>query len=170
VFINWLLRKDRKWSPFEAKCMTCGKIRAISLRRVRMALIEWDETFSVKVAGIDKQHQKLVSMTNELHDAMKQGKGKSIMSNIIIELINYTKTHFQTEEKYFEEFGYPEKDSHKKEHSDFVNKVKEFKNDFDNGKLGLSIEIMSFLSNWLRNHIKGTDKKYSKFFNEKGLK
>jgi hemerythrin len=135
-----------------------------------MALIQWNDTFSVKVAEIDQQHQKLVSMINELNDAMKQGKGKDALSKIINGLVSYTVTHFNTEEKYFARFGYPETDSHKKEHAAFVKKVSEFKDGFEKGKISLSIEVMNFLSDWLKNHINGTDKKYSQFFNEKGLK
>ena len=85
-------------------------------------------------------------------------------------LISYTATHFKTEEKYFDQFGYPETDSHKKEHAAFVKKVTDFKDGFEKGKLGLSVEILNFLSDWLKNHIKKTDMKYSQFFNEKGLK
>lgn len=135
-----------------------------------MALIQWDVSFSVKVAEIDQQHQKLVSMINELNDAMKQGKGKDVLGKIVNGLISYTATHFNTEEKYFDRFGYPETDSHKKEHAAFVKKVSEFKDGFEKGKLGLSIELMNFLSDWLKNHIKVMDMKYSQFFNEKGLK
>ena len=135
-----------------------------------MALIKWDDSFSVKVAEIDRQHQKLISMINELNDAMKQGKGKDILGKIVNGLISYTATHFKTEENYFERFGYPDADQHKKEHIAFVQKVSDFKNGFEKGKLSLSIEVMNFLSDWLQNHIKGTDKKYSQFFNGKGLK
>jgi len=135
-----------------------------------MAMIQWNDSFSVKVAEIDQQHKKLVAMINELHDAMKQGKGKNVLGKIINGLISYTATHFKTEEKYFDRFGYPEKDSHKKEHVAFVKKVSEFKDGFEKGKLSLTLEVMNFLSDWLKNHIMGTDKKYSQFFNEKGLK
>lgn len=135
-----------------------------------MALIQWNDSFSVKVAEIDRQHQKLVSMINDLSDAMKQGKGKDVLGNIISGLVSYTATHFKTEEKYFDQFGYPETDSHKKEHAAFVKKVTDFKDGFEKGKLGLSIKVMNFLSDWLKNHIKKTDMKYSQFFNEKGLK
>ena len=135
-----------------------------------MALIKWDDSFSVKVAEIDRQHQKLISMINELNDAMKQGKGKDILGKIVNGLISYTATHFKTEENYFERFGYPDANQHKKEHIAFVQKVSDFKNGFEKGKLSLSIEVMNFLSDWLQNHIKGTDKKYSQFFNGKGLK
>lgn len=135
-----------------------------------MALIQWDGSFSVKVAEIDQQHQKLMSMINELNDAMRQGKGKDVLGKIVNGLFSYTVTHFSMEEKYFDRFGYPETDSHKKEHVAFVKKVSEFKDGVEKGKLGLSIEVMNFLSDWLKNHIKLTDMKYSQFFNEKGLK
>ncbi len=135
-----------------------------------MDLINWSDSLSVNVAEIDQQHQKLVAMINELNDAMRQGKGKEALKHIVSGLISYTGTHFKTEEQYFDRFGYPDADSHKKNHADFVQKVMEFNNGFEKGKFGLTLEIMNFLSNWLQTHIKGTDKKYSKFFNDNGLK
>lgn len=135
-----------------------------------MAFIEWNESLSVNVAVIDGQHQKLIAMINELHEAMSQGKGRTVLGRIVSGLVSYTESHFRTEEKYFDIYGYPEALSHKKEHADFVAKVSEFKDGVEQGKIALSIEIMNFLSDWLRNHIKGVDKKYLSFFNEKGLR
>jgi hemerythrin len=134
-----------------------------------MALIQWASVFSVNVAEIDKQHQKLIALINNLNDAMKQGKGKESLAEIIDELSNYAANHFAFEEKYFDKFGYPAATSHKLEHANFVKKVSEFKNGFDSGRLALTIEVMTFLKDWLQNHIQGIDKKYSSFFNEKGL-
>ena len=125
---------------------------------------------NVSVGGIDKQHKKLVDMINDLYDAMKIGKGKESVGKILNGLIAYTATHFMLEEKYFDKFGYPDKANHKKEHAAFVKRVNEFKTGFEAGKVTLTIEIMNFLSEWLVKHIKVTDKNYSKFFNEKGLK
>ena len=135
-----------------------------------MALIKWNENLSVGVAEFDKQHQKLVSVINELNDAMKQGKGKDVLGKILNSLISYTATHFKTEEKYFALYRYPETASHKKEHVAFVQKISDFKDDFEKGKLSLTIELMNFLGDWLKKHIKGTDQKYTKYLNEKGLK
>ncbi len=135
-----------------------------------MSLIKWDDSYSVKVTEIDQQHQKLVSMINELHDAMRQGRGKDVLGKLINGLISYTAIHFKTEEKYFDQFGYPETDSHKKEHAAFVQKISEFKDGFEKGQQSLSIDVMNFLMDWLLKHIKGVDIQYSQFFNEKGLK
>lgn len=135
-----------------------------------MALITWNDSFSVSVAEIDQQHKQLVNLLNELNDAMRQGKGKDVLGKIISGLISYTATHFRTEERYFAQFNYPDTAKHKQEHAAFVEKVTAFKNGFDSGKLSLSIEVMSFLSDWLNSHIKGSDMKYSKFLNDKGVK
>jgi hemerythrin len=135
-----------------------------------MALIKWNDNLSVNVTEMDKQHQKLIVMINELNDAMRQGKGKEALGKIVNGLISYVGTHFKTEEKYFDQFAYPEANNHKKEHLAFAAKVSQFKDGFAQGKIGLSLEVMNFLSDWLRSHIKGVDKKYGPFFNEKGLK
>jgi hemerythrin len=135
-----------------------------------MALINWNDNLSVDVAEIDQQHKKLIAMINELNDAMKAGKGREVLAKIVNGLVSYTTTHFKAEEKYFAQFGYPDTESHKKEHAAFIQKVSEFKAGLEKDKLSVTIEVMSFLSNWLKSHIMGTDKKYSQFFHEKGLK
>ncbi len=135
-----------------------------------MALITWNDTLSVNVAEIDRQHRNLIAIINELNDAMRLGKGKDVLGKIVNSLISYTATHFKTEENYFAQFGYPDTEDHKKEHAAFVQKVLSFKEGFEKRELSLTIDVMSFLSDWLKNHIMGTDKKYARFFNEMGLK
>ncbi|MGK9367336.1 bacteriohemerythrin [Melioribacter sp. Ez-97] len=134
-----------------------------------MSLINWNDTYSVRVKVLDSQHKKLVDTINLLYDAMKQGKSNEVLAKIIYDLIGYTKTHFKSEEDLFEKYNYPNKLSHKKEHDDFVNSVGKFYEDFQNNRAGLSLEIMNFLTNWLTKHIKGSDKAYSKFINEQGI-
>ncbi len=48
----------------------------------------------------------------------------------------------------------------------FMDKVKQFKNDLQLGKLQLKFDIFSFLKNWLMNHIVASDKQYTKYFKE----
>lgn len=135
-----------------------------------MALINWDESLSVNVEEIDLQHKGLIAMINELNDAMRTGKGKEVTGKTVNNLIKYTVTHFKTEEDLFAKFNYPDAEKHKKEHAAFVKKVLEFKDGLEKGKLTLTMEVMSFLSDWLTRHIMGTDKKYTEFLNDKGVK
>ena len=134
-----------------------------------MALITWNDGYSVKVKQFDDQHKVLIKMINDLHDAMKERKTKETLEKIVEGLLDYTGTHFSAEEKEFDRLGYPETAAHKLEHKNFVDKVSQFGKDFDSGKVMLSIDIINFLRDWLIKHINGTDKKYSEFLNSKGV-
>jgi hemerythrin len=133
-----------------------------------MAFMKWEDAFSVGIATIDKQHMKLIDMINTLYDHMKAGKSGEVIEELLSSLIDYTKVHFATEEKLFERYGYPQAAAHKKEHDDFVGTVAKFNQDYLDKKAGLSIQVLNFLTKWLRDHILITDKAYGPFLTEKG--
>jgi hemerythrin len=131
--------------------------------------MDWTDELSVSVTEIDDQHKKLIELINRLHDAMKAGQGKEVLESTLQELAAYTVYHFQAEEQYMEEFKYPRYSSHKVEHDAFVKKVTDLQKDFAEGRLGLTLDLMKFLKDWVNNHIKATDKQYSALFNKSGL-
>ena len=134
-----------------------------------MPIIDWNEKLSVNIKDIDTQHQKLISMINQLHDAMKGGKGKEILNQIITQMADYTQQHFLAEEQLFIKHEYPETSRHTREHNAFIEKVATFQRDLNSGHITLSLDVMTFLKDWLVKHIEGTDKKYSPFLNAKGV-
>jgi hemerythrin len=88
---------------------------------------------------------------------------------VLDELIRYTETHFQTEERLMQTHRYPGIESHKLEHHMLVKKVADFQKEFDSGRTSVSIEVMNFLRDWLNGHILGTDKQYIHHFESKGV-
>jgi hemerythrin len=143
---------------------------AIKIGGAAMAIITWNNTLSVGIKQIDEQHQLIVKLINNLNEAMKDGKGKDVLGRILKGLADYTISHFKVEEDYFDRFSYPDRLAHKKAHSEFVTKVDNFKKSLENGQLALSVQVMTFLSDWLFQHIQGVDRKYSNFFAAQGLK
>ncbi len=135
-----------------------------------MAMIEWNESLSVNVAEIDRQHRQLIDMVNDLNAAMLEGKGRDVLGLILKGLVDYAGTHFHTEERYFLRFGYPEAGAHQKAHAEFVAKVSDFQKGLAADRAGLSVDVLLFLSDWWRQHILVVDKKYGPFFNAKGLR
>jgi hemerythrin len=135
-----------------------------------MALLAWDPSYSVNVELIDKQHQMLVQMINDLYDAMMAGKDKDLLGRLINRLHTYAAMHFAREEDFFNQFEYPETATHAKEHKDFEKRVSNFEDQFKAGRQSLSREIITFLSDWLVKHIKGSDKRYGPYLNERGVK
>ncbi|MDA8083622.1 MAG: bacteriohemerythrin [Nitrospiraceae bacterium] len=134
-----------------------------------MALIEWKDDLSVNIRMIDGQHKELIRMINELNEAMKVGKGQEVIGKVLTGLIDYTRMHFATEERLFETHKYPGYIAHKGEHDKLTAQVLDLKKKFDNRQAVITVEIMSFLKDWLQKHIMKTDKQYSSYLNNKGV-
>jgi len=131
-----------------------------------MVFMEWDESLSVQVKEIDGQHKKLIGVINKAHEIA--GKREEF-GEIFTELIEYVRIHFSTEEKYFEEFDYADKEEHVKEHLKLTEQVLDFKNKYDSGDCDCE-GFLDFLKEWVGEHLKVTDQKYVKCFKEHGLK
>lgn len=135
-----------------------------------MNLINWNASLSVKIGSIDAQHQKLVSIINALNEAMLQGKGKAVLGAILADLAKYTAEHFHHEETLMTQAAYPKFAEHKAEHKRLVEQVEQLARDFESGSTGISVSVMNFLSDWLRNHIMGRDMDYIASMQAKGIR
>jgi hemerythrin-like metal-binding protein len=134
-----------------------------------MALFEWHDSYSVGVKELDNQHKMLIDTLNELFEAMRNREARAVIAGILKGLSDYVGVHFSYEENLMNKHGYPAFAEHKKAHEVFVQKVEDFYKKHEEGSLMLSMEVMNFLKDWLKTHIKGTDQQYSGFFNQKGV-
>jgi hemerythrin len=132
-------------------------------------LIEWDSSFQLDISEIDKQHQMLIKMLNDLYVAMQFKKKKAELGKLLNRMSVYAAFHFAKEENLLEMSGYPDTDTHITEHSDFEKKVFAFEQKFASGRADLSMEIMTFLGDWLADHIKGSDRNFATFFTSQGV-
>jgi hemerythrin len=135
-----------------------------------VALIAWDDSLNLNITEIDKQHQMLVSMVNDLYAAKQFEKGKEELANLLNRMSVYAAFHFAKEEDLLASHDYPQLDAHIKEHSNFEQKVFDFENAFADGKVELSGKVISVLGDWLIKHFKGSDKRCAQFLAERGIK
>ena len=136
-----------------------------------MPIMEWNDRLAVGIAQVDMEHKKLVTMLNELFDAMQAGKGKEALGPILAGLVAYTKTHFANEEKMLKTHNYGDFAAHKALHDELTKQVLEVEKKFKTGaSSALSMEVMAFLKNWLIKHIMGTDKQYVPAMQAKGVR
>jgi hemerythrin len=132
-------------------------------------LFPWSEIYSVKIGIVDTQHKNLVNILNELHQAMLGAQGKDKLGQVLLNLIKYSQVHFAMEEKLMQSHGYTDFPAHKAEHDQLASTVLEFQRKFLSNEVGLTVEMMDFLKDWLSKHILDSDKKYGPFLNAKGV-
>lgn len=128
-----------------------------------MALFEWQPRFSVGIPELDQQHQRLVALINELHEAMMKGKGSAVQQKILAELVRYTQTHFDAEEAFMRSLQYPAFPEHRLNHEKMTREVRTLQQNLVAGNEILSIDLMTFLRDWLQNHILKEDSQYAAY-------
>lgn len=131
-----------------------------------MPLIDWQAAFSVGHDDLDQDHQNLVELINNLHEAWEAGEDLTILHGIFGELLMYTDYHFQREERMLEEADYPRLAEQKAEHAALRKSVEEFRARHlaDSTSPVLTMEIEDFLKTWMMEHILEEDMRYRPLF------
>ncbi|MCW8830534.1 MAG: bacteriohemerythrin [Gammaproteobacteria bacterium] len=127
-------------------------------------IMEWDDSLNTGITAIDAQHKQILDFINKLHIAAIKGD-RDIVANVLTDLINYTISHFDFEEKLQQKHGYPLASAHKKVHDNFVAHVTKYKERHDNGE-DIAQSLSGELVTWLCNHIKNEDRDYVPYCNK----
>lgn len=133
--------------------------------RQGVALIQWTEALSVQVGGMDDDHRVLIDLINQLASAEKIGN-RRIAESVLDELINYTIDHFNREEQFLQEAGYPFSDlvAHKLQHASFTETIQDIRWQYLHGfRPKINKEVLLFLRDWLSKHILVEDMKYAEW-------
>jgi hemerythrin len=128
-----------------------------------MAFLHWTPELSIGIAEIDQQHKVLVEIINRLHETMKVGAPRPAVSRILAELSSYVAMHFSREETLMQHAGFPGLASHRADHENLTAQVTAFRERFAEGAVTLSLPLMRFLRDWLKEHILGADKEYGTY-------
>ncbi len=125
-----------------------------------MIKIEWSEEFEIGIHVIDVQHRRIVDYINQLHDVVRREADRSIIGEVIDNLVDYTNSHFAFEEALMEEVGYDALCLHQSTHNAFTNRIETMKARFNNHE-DIAAELAELLQGWLIKHIKHDDASYA---------
>jgi hemerythrin len=125
-----------------------------------MVAIAWDESLETGDATIDSQHKELFSLANELRDACVDDRGNAATSSILSRLSDYVATHFAAEQALMVSTKYPVEQmvAHVAAHASLTYRTAEIIAQHERGELTTVLPLAEFLADWLRTHIRQTDK------------
>lgn len=126
-----------------------------------MSYFEWNDNLSVHDALIDQDHQALIGMVNELHDAAESEQDYQSLSKILTRLAIYTQEHFQREEDLMQASAYPSYRAHKEQHRKLLERVSDLKHELENARTLVALETAELLRFWLTSHILLSDKQFA---------
>ena len=122
-----------------------------------MPIIEWNDQYSIGVEKIDNHHKHFFLLLNKIYDSFLKHVPNDELDSLLRQLIEYSMFHFSAEERLMQENLFPGLDAHKREHDGFSEKVIEMQKDYLYGDKALCLAVISFLNNWVSNHILQVD-------------
>ncbi|NMP30624.1 bacteriohemerythrin [Thalassotalea sp. M1531] len=128
----------------------------------KLRLLHWQDKYSIGIEEADRQHKKMVEMMNEAHIMSHQNRSSAAIANALSALLEYTKVHFEWEENFFDNHGYPKGEEHKASHQKLVSELEQH---MDKIKVSEPTAIdaeMEQLNQWLIKHIEHSDRDYAR--------
>lgn len=123
------------------------------------------EEYYTHIAQIDEEHQKLFDIINEVFSLSQNelipDKYDHIRT-ILGDLIDYARFHFSHEEEYMKSIGYKGMFMQKVQHDAFMKKIESYDlEEIDEHQQEALSDLLTYLGDWLVNHILEEDKSIS---------
>jgi hemerythrin len=130
----------------------------------------WKPEYNVNITLIDDQHKKFLEILNLLREGIMNEPCTEKISEIFFSLVHYAEHHLIQEEIYFKNYQYPNFSQHKEAHSNFIDRIIKFREDYEKGVDDVCVEMYDFLVDWFETHILKYDKEAVEFLLDKGVK
>ena len=159
-------RQDDMISEFEALRVSAD----VDVQSQKSQLFEFTPRFSVLVADMDADHQRIFQFINEIHEHAKSGASIYQQAEKFREMAVFTAEHFRREEILMEKNGYPKLQEQKDAHTKLLASVDVYANTLESGDPINLVAALNFLNKWLQGHILGEDRQYGDYFKAQGIK
>jgi len=118
--------------------------------------IDWISEYNLGIPIIDEHHRIIVGLINSLSYGIREKL--DAMPPIINIMFEYTRLHFETEERFWENIDFPHAREHRVLHKNLLKSL----GDEMNSSLAKNdpYEFLDFLKNWWIDHIQNEDMKY----------
>ena len=132
--------------------------------------MKWSDRYAVGVEVIDRQHETLFRLIDNLAKGIQSGNPESTLQSVFDELHDYARVHFETEHCLMDQHAFGEAAGHKAKHRELEGSLNELVERAKVGKPWVSLETMNFLRQWLYHHIDDTDRRLAEHLKSRGVK
>ncbi len=134
------------------------------------SFLVWDDDLSVGIAEMDEDHKHMLNLINNLRASVLCNTGEAFERQNLDDLVQYTRDHLKREEELLRKHDFPNYEGHKAQHDQMISYVNTYVRRYQEQGRKVLPEIADYLTLWLTDHIQVTDKQYSEFLNQRGVR
>lgn len=130
-----------------------------------MTSVQFGPQYHVGIPQVDGEHQQLFNIVARIQSALEKDSGTAQAEARIAvrELIEYTRTHFASEEALMAAAAYPALAAHQQLHEDLLRQVSDMELRVELEEPFASLDLSHFLANWLIRHIQAEDRRFGAY-------
>jgi hemerythrin len=132
-----------------------------------MNRIVWEKTLETGHPRIDADHKVLARLFNLLPKTLGTPRGKEQCSEVLGQIIEHARTHFDREQQLMAKHNYPRIAQHTAEHAMLLEQALAYRLAFDAGTAEADVALVDFPEVWLSFHILFSDKDLVRFLEQK---
>lgn len=129
--------------------------------------LEWREAWLLDHETIDAQHLGMARLLNEIaasqSDFSHGTKPCPAHQELLLQLQEATRKHFDYEESMMREWDYPQLAAHHREHAVLLAELQDFIRQIETGKKSLNKNVLTSLKHWFIDHILTADKIFVRY-------
>ena len=118
----------------------------------------WKDEYSSGHDVIDSEHEKLFDIVSQILAVDNPETDSEEIDELINELYDYMRYHFENEENFMHEISFPDIERHKKKHREIINEIKKMQ-DLNEGFNVLEMNLIYIMKEWFLAHILKEDVK-----------
>lgn len=117
------------------------------------------EKYFTGVVWQDFQHKQLMDLFFKIKQEKADGSGVEAIKYSLAFLAMYVNHHFKLEEEYMDIYYFPDTALHKKEHREFIKRIKYLRTNFQDADDEAVDKLLRTINSWILDHILKNDKK-----------
>jgi len=134
--------------------------------------IDWNDSLQTGIDEVDKQHKILVNALSEVETRVTGSSNRRLLDRVTRDLLAFAIYHFETEERLMKQHGYDTEEpenagEHVRQHRAFTERIITLRAEVLAGQSAAQEALVSFLKDWLTNHIRTTDQRLGRFIRTK---
>ncbi|MDP2794697.1 MAG: bacteriohemerythrin [Sulfurisoma sp.] len=119
--------------------------------------VAWGDSLRIGIDVIDAHHRFLVDLVNDLHDVVISKRGAREVGRVLKALETYAKVHFRAEERMMAHYGFGGLERQQHQHHHFEKSLRQFHRELHANPLTAPRDMLTFLRDWLVQHIRHED-------------
>ena len=121
--------------------------------------LEWSDKFSTDIASVDRQHQELLYLSQNLLRVLSaEDSSLAEKQHSFKDLVDHALAHFEYEERIMRNISYPGLSTHIREHDELRKEIEQISKDVMSGE---GVEdwkgLISLVQVWILRHIVASD-------------